>query len=183
MKIENRMALRPMLHIGCGGSRVEGFVNIDCRRTVATDMVAAAWDLAVFDAGSVGYIYSRHMLEHLSCMDAARALAEWRRVLAVDGILHIVVPDLDFHARQLLGLARSGNADQEAHALAGFYGWQRDMEHDVHRWGYTSTSLARLLGEHGFALTVDGIPVLLDRDTAPWHINMRAKPTAAREVA
>ena len=179
MKIENRMALRPMLHIGCGGSRVEGFVNIDCRRTAATDMVAAAWDLAAFDAGSVGYIYSRHMLEHLSCADARRALAEWWRVLAADGILHVVVPDIAFHARQLLGLARSGNADQEAHALAGFYGWQRDMDNDVHRWGYTPASLARLLYEHGFMQTDDGIEVLIDRDTAPWHINMRARRAPA----
>jgi predicted SAM-dependent methyltransferase len=146
-------------------------------------MVAAAWSLASFEAGSVGYIYSRHMLEHLSCVDARRALTEWRRVLAADGILHVVVPDIAFHARQLLGLVRSDSADQEAHALAGFYGWQRDMENDVHRWGYTPASLARLLGEHGFSGTDDGIPVLIDWDTAPWHINMRATPSAAPEAA
>lgn len=168
-----------MLHIGCGSTRIDEFVNIDCRPTAATDLVAAAWDLAAFADGSVGYLYTRHMLEHLSPADADRALAEWRRVLAADGVLHIVVPDIAFHARQLLGLERSDRRDQEAHALAGFYGWQRDLETDVHRWGYTPASLARLLGEHGFAQTEDGIDALVERDREPWHINMRAMREAA----
>ena len=167
------------LHIGCGNTRIEGFINIDRCRTEATDRVAEAWDLDAFDEGSVVYIYTRHMLEHLSCADARRALTAWRRALAAEGILHVVVPDIAFHARQLLGLSRSDNADQEAHALAGFYGWQRDKENDVHRWGYTPASLTRLLGEYGFAPTDDGIKVLIDRDTAPWHINLRAKPEVA----
>jgi SAM-dependent methyltransferase len=167
-----------MLHIGCGDTRIESFTNIDARATPATDMVAPAWDLRPVADGSVDYIYTRHMLEHLSPADARRALREWRRVLADDGILHVVVPDIAFHARQLLGLSRSGNADQEAHALAGFYGWQRDSEHDVHRWGYTPASLARLLGEFGFARTDAGIASLIELDTAPWHINLRARPAA-----
>lgn len=179
-----RNQVTPGLHIGCGDTRIDGFVNIDCRKTAATDMVRRAWDLAAFETESVGYIYARHMLEHLSFADARRALNEWRRVLADGGILHIVVPDIAFHARQLLGQARSANADQEVHALAGFYGWQRDQEDDVHRWGYTPASLARLLGECGFLLTADGIQGLTERDTAPWHINMRATPfRAAREAA
>jgi predicted SAM-dependent methyltransferase len=168
-----------MLHIGCGNTRIEGFVNMDRCITATTDQVAEAWDLDAFDDGSVEYIYTRHMLEHLSCAEARRALTAWRRALAADGILHVVVPDIAFHARQLLGLARSGNADQEAHALAGFYGWQRDMENDAHRWGYTPASLARLLGECGFVPTDDGIQTLIDRDTAPWHINLRASRSAA----
>lgn len=167
-----------LLHIGCGDTRIEGFVNIDNRTTPATDLVAPAWGLQSVPDGIVEYIYTRHMLEHLSPVDARRALKEWRRVLAPDGVLHVVVPDIAFHARQLLGLSRSGNADQEAHALAGFYGWQRDVEHDVHRWGYTPTSLLRLLAECGFARTEEGIASLVERDTAPWHINLRATPAA-----
>jgi predicted SAM-dependent methyltransferase len=183
MAMENRGAAPTMLHIGCGNTRIEEFVNMDCRRTEATDLVAEAWDLDAFGDGSVEYLYSRHMLEHLSCADARRALTAWRRVLAADGILHVVVPDIAFHARQLLGLSRSHNADQEAHALAGFYGWQRDTENDVHRWGYTRTSLARLLGECGYTPTDDGIQGLIDRDREPWHINLRATHAAQREAA
>jgi len=165
------------LHIGCGDTRIEAFVNVDTRETPATDLVAPAWELPVSDA-SVDYLYTRHMLEHLSPADARRALQEWRRVLAAEGVLHIVVPDIAFHARQLLGLSRSGHANQEAHALAGFYGWQRDPEYDVHRWGYTPASLARLLGECGFVRTDDGLVALIELDAAPWHINLRARPAA-----
>lgn len=164
-----------LLHIGCGDSRIDEFVNIDCVPTETTDLVAAAWDLAANADATVEYIYTRHMFEHLSRSDAQRALSEWRRVLKVGGIVHIVVPDIAFHARQLLGLQVSQSDDQEEHALAGFYGWQRNgAETDCHRWGYTPASLARLLTANGFQMTEDGIACLTERDLEPWHVNMRA---------
>jgi len=168
-----------MLNMGCGSLRMEGFVNIDCRETATTDVVAPAWDLGNFQDESVGYVYARHMLEHLTIDEAARALAEWRRVLCEGGIVHVVVPDLLFHARQLLGQAECpGWVDrQHAHAMAGIYGWQRPDHggegEDAHRWGYTPATLERLLVASGFAVTDDGIDQLTERDREPWHINMR----------
>jgi predicted SAM-dependent methyltransferase len=161
-----------MLHIGCGNSRILEFTNIDCRPTSTTDIVAPAWDLQSIADESVEYIYARHMFEHLSCDEAARTLAEWYRVSALGGIVHLVVPNIEFHARQLLGLAQSLREDQQAHALAGFYGWQRD---DPHRWGYTTRSLADLLGNYGFSITDAGIDQLCERDVEPWHINLRVE--------
>lgn len=166
-----------LLHIGCGRSRIEEFVNIDCRATSTTDLVAPAWDLSAFEDSTIEYIYARHTIEHLSFRDAARSLIEWRRVLCVGGIVHVVVPDILFHARQLLGLAESSHsAGQQEHALAGFYGWQNagDGDEDLHRWGYTPASLERLLVTSGFKITDDGIAQLTERDCEPWHINMRA---------
>ena len=168
-----------MLHIGCGNVGLLEFTNIDCRQTEATDIVANAWDLHEIASDSVEYIYSRHMLEHLSNSDAALALLEWRRVLQVGGIVHIVVPNLLFHARQLLGfLEERQTADDEAHAMAGFYGWQNDshggMQEDLHRWGYTHESLARLLKSCGLTPTDDGIEQLIAADDQPWHVNVRA---------
>lgn len=168
-----------MLHVGCGDSRIEEFVNIDCRATKTTDLVADAWDLGAIASNSVEYIYSRHMLEHLSIHDAAKSLREWRRVLMPGGIVHVVVPNLIFHARQLLGLIeRPGFPDQQAHALAGFYGWQNEAnggtKEDMHRWGYTPASLERLLVSCGLRPTTDGIDQLIELDPEPWHINVRA---------
>lgn len=176
-----------MLHIGCGASRIDQFVNIDCRATPTTDHVAPAWDLSAFPAGGVEYIYSRHMLEHLSIKDAARSLREWHRVLCAGGIVHVVVPNLLFHARQLLGLATCPVIeDQRAHALAGFYGWQsnNDGHGDLHRWGYTPDSLERLMrAAASFEITDDGIEQLTTRDCEPWHINMRAVKGFSNAVA
>lgn len=168
-----------MLHLGCGNVRIEQFVNIDCRPTEATDVVTAAWDLGSIPSESVEYIYARHMLEHLSAGDARRALIEWRRVLRAGGIVHIVVPDILFHARQLIGAVKCpAAADQERHALAGFYGWQNEMHggvnEDAHRWGYTPASIEKLLIETGLQPTDDGIAQLIERDREPWHINIRA---------
>lgn len=164
-----------MLNIGCGESRIDEFLNIDCRATMTTDMVATAWDLTEIPDGSVEYIYARHMFEHLSRGNAARTLAEWRRVLQVGGIVHIVVPDILFHARQLLGLVASSREDQEQHALAGFYGWQNDDDTDVHRCGYTRASIENLLGANGFRITERGIAQLVGLDPEPWHINVCAE--------
>lgn len=166
-----------MLHIGCGNSRIEEFVNIDCRRTLGADVVADAWDLDRIDDNSVEYIYARHTFEHLSRVQASQTLKEWWRVLEFGGLVHLVVPNLEFHAKQLLGMVESPRDDQRAHAMAGFYGWQNDDSSDLHRWGYTPLSLATLLYRHGFEEVQDGIEQLTTRDVEPWHINMRAMKT------
>lgn len=38
------------------------------------------------------------------------------------GTVNVIVPDIGFHARQLLGLTHSALPDQEQHAFAGFRG-------------------------------------------------------------
>jgi len=167
-----------MLHMGCGNVRIEGCVNVDCRATEAADLVAPAWDLRSIESESVEYIYARHMLEHLSIQDAGRSLIEWRRVLCVGGIVHLVVPNLLFHARQLLGgVACPSVEDQERHAFAGFYGWQNanfgGANEDAHRWGYTPTSIEKLLASSGLEKTDDGIEQFVNQDCEPWHINVR----------
>ncbi len=169
-----------MLHIGCGNERIEEFVNVDCRRTEATDIVTIGWRLDSIGAASVDYVYARHVLEHMHRADAERAIREWRRVLRPGGLLHLVVPNIEFHARQLLGLVACPQAqDQADHALAGFYGWQNPehggSEIDTHKWGYTPSSLQAALVAAGFTPTDDGFDQLTSRDVEPWHINMRAK--------
>ena len=55
------------LHIGCGNIKLEGFVNIDVRRTLATDFCCNILDLKKYiKENSVALIYSSHTLEHFS---------------------------------------------------------------------------------------------------------------------
>lgn len=166
------------LNYGCGETRKPGYIGIDCRPCPGADHVLQAWDTSPFEPDSVDEVYSRHMLEHLDPADARRALVAWWHVLKPGGRLHIIVPDLEFHARQLLREATSWSADSAenlAHAMAGFYGW-RDANRggsieDAHRWGYTADTLSRLLVE----LRYDSVEqITTGPDSEPWHLNVCA---------
>lgn len=167
------------LHVGCASKRLAGYINIDSRQTDATDHVCDAGAITVVSPGSVAEIYSRHMLEHLDPNDALATLSHWYGLLAPAGILRVIVPDIAFHARQLLGLARSSLKDQTLHAYAGFWGWRDEARggsrEDAHRWGYTEESLMSTLTGIGFT---DVQRVLEGVDSEPWHLNLIARKEA-----
>lgn len=52
--------------------------------------------------GSCQYVYSSHVLEHLSLKDFRLALKEVHRLLAPSGVFRFVMPDLEFLAQQYL---------------------------------------------------------------------------------
>lgn len=167
------------LNIGCGDTRRPGFIGVDVRPCRGADYVLPAWDLHPFDPETVDEVYSRHALEHLHPDDAARALWAWYHVLRPDGNLRVIVPDLAFHCRQLLGLEHAWTEDplqNLEHALAGFYGWRRDQnggrEADAHRWGYTWETLSRQLQDIGFTHIRR---VTSGDDSEPWHLHVTAR--------
>lgn len=168
------------LHVGCASKRLNGYINIDSRQTEATDHVCDAGAITIAAPGSVAEIYSRHMLEHLDPNDALATLTHWHALLAPAGMLHVIVPDITFHARQLLGLERSSLADQNLHAFAGFWGWRDEARggsrEDAHRWGYTEQSLMSLLIDIGFT---DVQRLTEGPDSEPWHLNLIARREAA----
>jgi hypothetical protein len=163
------------LHVGCADKRLPEFINIDVRATSATDIIAHCWSIPGLQNESVALIYSRHLVEHLDPNDARRTLHHWFDLLQPDGVLHIIVPDIEFHAKQLLGLATSTLDDQRAHALAGFWGWRDESRGgnrtDAHRWGYTFKSLCDELKSAGFS-HVERITEGCDSE--PWHLNVCA---------
>jgi hypothetical protein len=164
------------LHVGCASKRLDGYINIDSRQTDATDHVCDASAITIVPAGSVSEIYSRHMLEHLDPNDALATLKHWYGLLAPSGILKVVVPDITFHAQQILGLVQSTMGDQNLHAMAGFWGWRDETrggsKEDAHRWGYTEKSLVQILTDIGFT---DIQRVLEGVDSEPWHLNLIAR--------
>jgi SAM-dependent methyltransferase len=164
------------LNIGSGSKRKEGYINVDIRADLNIDIVSSAWDLPGVAASSVSNIYSRHMLEHLDPTDARKTLQKWFQVLRPRGRLNVVVPDIEFHAKQLLGIEKSTFADQEQHMLAGFYGWRNEAmggnREDAHRWGYVERTLTNELAIAGFTrITRQKTGI----DSEPWHLNMLAE--------
>jgi predicted SAM-dependent methyltransferase len=80
--LQRERALR--LHLGCGDDRLDGFVNIDYRRTRAVDV---AMDLNVprLADGSVSLAFSNAFFEHLYRASRGPHLQRIRRALAADG--------------------------------------------------------------------------------------------------
>jgi predicted SAM-dependent methyltransferase len=86
------------LHLGCGPTHLEGWVNVDLVST-GPDL---AWDLSrpvPFPDGSVDAIFHEHLLEHLPLPAAIGFLDECHRLLRPGGVLRIGVPDFGRYAR------------------------------------------------------------------------------------
>lgn len=164
------------LNVGCGDKKINGFVNIDVRKTSSTDIVSKAWKIKNIPENSVDLIYSRHMLEHLYLSDAKKTLKHWYKLLKKSGSLNLITPDLHFHCKQLIGKTKSKKFDSEIeHAMAGFYGWhdpnRGGNKFDSHKWGYSFSTLEQLLVESGFKFVQRNI---YGKDTEQWHLNITA---------
>jgi predicted SAM-dependent methyltransferase len=131
---------RRKLHLGCGNNRLEGYVNIDWRKTRATDLVCDIKKLPYPD-GSISSIETYHVIEHLPRHDLPKALREWHRVLAPGGRLVIECPDFDEAAREYL----DGNDKR----LDNIFGLQRFLG-DAHMFGYNLKRLESVLSDAGF---------------------------------
>lgn len=86
------------LHLGSGGSRHEGWVNIDLLGP-PTDL---AWDLRKgipFLEGLAEAVFHEHLLEHLPLTATLPLLRECRRVLRRGGVLRVGVPDAERYIR------------------------------------------------------------------------------------
>ncbi|WP_422001454.1 class I SAM-dependent methyltransferase [Reyranella sp.] len=104
----------PKLHVGCGRHILPGWLNAD------TYIQDPALPVYWFDASrsfpfadeTFEYVFSEHMIEHISHAAGLRMLRECRRVLKPGGVLRVSTPDLDF----LLDLRRPDKSPlQEAY--------------------------------------------------------------------
>jgi predicted SAM-dependent methyltransferase len=83
------------LHIGCGDNELRGWLNTElCPR--GSQIFLDATRRFPFPDNTFNYVYSEHMIEHISLRDAESMLAECFRVLAPGGVVRMVTPDLDF---------------------------------------------------------------------------------------
>lgn len=108
------------------------------------------WDIAKalpFRNGKMRGIYTEHCLEHVSFEVCDFALREFRRVLAPDGVLRIVVPDGELYMRRYIeGLPipfGKGDASPMVSVNRIFY------DHG-HRFIYDFETLSNMLHAAGF---------------------------------
>ena len=134
------------LHLGCGQAPIPGWVNIDVQALPGVDRVLDVRDGLPYR--DVAAIYAEHFLEHLDVAEGLACLAECRRVLALDGILRISTPNLDwvFATHYRFG---QWPTDQDAvsdcfHMNRAFHGWG-------HRFLYNRPALVAALTSAGFS--------------------------------
>jgi SAM-dependent methyltransferase len=108
-------------------------------------------------------VFASHVLEHLALADFHRALDNTKRILRKGGVFRLVVPDLEYAAREYV--AKLEHDDPTAnlfflHAtLLGAETRSRGLSGLVHKWLNTSQhlwmwdalSLGHALESHGFA--------------------------------
>ena len=174
--LPSRIPSGTYLHVGCDTKRKEGYINIDVRKTSATDIVANCWDIVGIEKNSVAFIYSRHTIEHISLTNARKTFIHWFELLKPTGVINVIVPDMEFHARQILGFCKSTFQDQMQHACASIWGWQllqrEGTQNDNHLWGYTFETLKKELTNAGFT---EIYRFFTGDDNEPWHLNIAAR--------
>jgi predicted SAM-dependent methyltransferase len=181
------------LNVGCGPTVADGWINIDkspsvflspfpkLRKALLAARVLARAQADGFPAGvvhanvarripatdhSVAFVYSSHMIEHLSRWEGLRFIGECRRVLQPGGVLRIATPDLRLIIDDYLNGTSPMLRDCQtpADAFCREYGAfanaqvnpvkaivRRLFSGDSHQWLYDHASLAAALHEGGFS--------------------------------
>ena len=178
-------AARPGLHVqyGCGYSAPAEWTNFDASPTLRWEripLLGSLWTknaerfpanvrvgdivrgLPVAERSCRG-VYASHVLEHLALDEFHRALDNTLKILGEGGIFRLVVPDLEWAAREYvrrLDATRDPTASdflmretylgtpRRARGLVGLvYRW---LSTSSHLWMWDEASLAQALTAHGF---------------------------------
>ena len=84
------------LHLGCGRNMLKGWINTDSKKSLENCGYLDVTEKFPFDDNSVDYIFSEHMIEHISLQDGKFMLEESFRVLKSGGKIRTSTPDLKF---------------------------------------------------------------------------------------
>ncbi len=113
------------LNLGCGYKYASDkeWTNIDI---ISTGPKVIAHDLKKgipFPDGSFDLVYHSHVLEHIPKSKADFFIKECIRVLKPNGILRVVIPDLEQITRNYLRLLEEGVKDPGSKKIASDYDW------------------------------------------------------------
>jgi hypothetical protein len=107
-------------------------------------------------------VFASHVLEHLALSDLHLALENTRKLLRRNGIFRLIVPDLEYAAREYVAKLEREDAtanlfflhatllgeENRSRGLPGLvYKWLNTSQH---LWMWDALSLSRALESHGF---------------------------------
>jgi predicted SAM-dependent methyltransferase len=81
------------LHVGCGQNRFKNWINSDVK--LNSDLIVFLQKRLPFNNNHLDFIYSEHVLEHISYDIGGFFLKETYRILRPKGVLRVAMPDLD----------------------------------------------------------------------------------------
>jgi predicted SAM-dependent methyltransferase len=84
------------LHLGCGGNILSGWLNTDLEPGSSDVARVDLTERLPFEDACFNYIFSEHVIEHLSYSQGLGMLSECHRVLRSGGRIRISTPDLAF---------------------------------------------------------------------------------------
>ncbi len=120
-------------------------LTLDVDKEQKPDIVADAADMPPELYGKLDGLLASHVLEHFSYWSTNKVLAGWVKCLKEGGELHILVPSLEWAARQVL----SENPSPAIYAQ--LYAGQVN-QWDVHLTGFTMRKLRQLFEKEGLAV-------------------------------
>lgn len=88
-----RRASVPRLQIGGGWHRLEGWLDADLEMIPGVLQMDATRRFP-FEDGTFQYVYTEHMIEHISREEGAFMLGECYRILRKGGVIRVVTPNL-----------------------------------------------------------------------------------------
>ena len=148
------------LHIGCGDHILDGWLNADLLPQSATILHLDTTKPFPFGNEKFHYIFSEHLIEHLSYPQGLHMLSECYRVLRGDGKIRISTPNLAF----LIDLYK----EKKSHLQREYMKWSAEqyrkfipccddvviINNFVRNWGhqfiYDEKELSESLKEAGF---------------------------------
>lgn len=141
------------LHLGCGRSYLEGYINIDfppSEHSVQTDLVADRYEDITrlsYPDSSIDEIRLHHVFEHFSRPVALALLCRWRDWLRPGGLLRIETPDAMACFKLMTSPFRSFDSKQQV--MRHLYG-SHEASWAVHADGWYKEKFRISLEKLGF---------------------------------
>ncbi len=134
-------------------------LRVDIDPTAQPDIIADITDLSPLDNGIADAVWSSHCLEHLFQHQVGGALSEFHRVMADDGFVVCLVPDLQAIANMIANdkfkdpIYNAPAGPVNAHDMVYGYGPAIAAGHTsmAHRCGFTPSILVEVLNGASFA--------------------------------
>jgi predicted SAM-dependent methyltransferase len=150
------------VHVGCNDIRIPGFVNVDVRRTAATDVVHDCKDVSIFPNESLSFVFSNAFFEHLYLSDRVPFLKDLRRALRTGGMIAFSgLPDFEGVARAYIERRTPGNVSPEFDLYEAYRYTHGAPEGrpswwlaQLHKGLLDSPTINALLDEAGFATRI-----------------------------
>lgn len=106
------------IQVGSGGNYLPNFINIDGNFQRKVDYLLDVRVGLPFPKGSIVFIYSCHMLEHVYIEEAINILGEFHNCLVDSGKVRLTLPDFN-HVFKILSGEASSNFPREFQSSEG----------------------------------------------------------------